>query len=204
MAKPPARIAGDLLDEHGTTYAQQAGIRLADRPAPLFQLLVLANLLSARIGADIAVAAARELWAAGLTTPARMRDSGRAERVAALGRAGYRRYDESTATRLRAMSEQLLADYRGDLRRLRADGGADLAALGRLLQAFPGIGPAGAQIFLREAQGVWSLEPVFDAKALEGARRAGLPADPEALAGLVAPADRAQFAAALVRRALQK
>lgn len=48
MAKPPARIAGDLLDEHGTTYAQQAGIDLADRPAPLFQLLVLANLLSAR------------------------------------------------------------------------------------------------------------------------------------------------------------
>ncbi|MGP5606736.1 MULTISPECIES: hypothetical protein [Micrococcales] len=69
MAKPLARIAGDLLDEHGTTYAQQASIDLADRPAPLFQLLVLANLLAARIGADIAVAAARELWDAGLTTP---------------------------------------------------------------------------------------------------------------------------------------
>lgn len=83
MAKPLARIAGDLLDEHGTTYAQQASIDLADRPAPLFQLLVLANLLAARIGADIAVAAARELWDAGLTTPAHMRASTHCQRVAA-------------------------------------------------------------------------------------------------------------------------
>ncbi|MGO3180438.1 MAG: endonuclease, partial [Brevibacterium linens] len=111
MAKPPARIAGDLLDEHGSTYARQAGIDLDDRLAPLFQLLVLANLLSAWIGADIAVAAARELWDAGLTTPAHMRASIHRQRVAALSRAGDRRCDESTATRRGRMSEQLLADY---------------------------------------------------------------------------------------------
>ena len=43
-----------LLERHGTTYAQDAGIELRDTPAPLFQLLVLANLLSARIGAKVA------------------------------------------------------------------------------------------------------------------------------------------------------
>ena len=43
------------------TFADEAGIGLADQPAPLFQLLVLAQLLSARIGAGIAVAAAGEL-----------------------------------------------------------------------------------------------------------------------------------------------
>lgn len=82
-----------------------------------------------------------------------MRASTHRQRVAALGRAGYRRYDESTATRLGRMPEQLLADYGGDLRRLRATGHGEPAALSRLLRAFPGIGPAGAQIFLREFQG---------------------------------------------------
>jgi hypothetical protein len=28
-----------VLDRHGRTYADDAGIRLADEPAPLFQLL---------------------------------------------------------------------------------------------------------------------------------------------------------------------
>ena len=39
-----------VLDRYGTTYAAAAGIRLTDEPAPLFQLLVLAELLSAASG----------------------------------------------------------------------------------------------------------------------------------------------------------
>jgi hypothetical protein len=31
-------IVRTLLDQHGRTYAEEAGIRLTDRPAPLFQL----------------------------------------------------------------------------------------------------------------------------------------------------------------------
>src|SRR5688572_11530676 len=65
-------ITRAVLDRHGTTYAAAAGIRLRDQPAPLFQLLVLAQLLSARIGADVAVATAGELIANGWTTPQRM------------------------------------------------------------------------------------------------------------------------------------
>jgi hypothetical protein len=38
-----------LLDRNGTTYAEEAGIRLADKPSPLYRLLVVALLLSARI-----------------------------------------------------------------------------------------------------------------------------------------------------------
>jgi hypothetical protein len=64
--------ARDLTEERGTTYAAEAGIRLADKPSPLYQLHVLATLLSARISATIAVAAARELFAAGMRTPAKM------------------------------------------------------------------------------------------------------------------------------------
>jgi len=53
--------------EHGC-----AGIRLADRPEPLYQLLVLSTLLSAPISADVAIAAARELFAAGYRSPKAM------------------------------------------------------------------------------------------------------------------------------------
>lgn len=57
-----------LVDRTGTTWAEEAGIRLEDEPAPLYQLLVLATLLSARIDASIASAAARELFDAGMGT----------------------------------------------------------------------------------------------------------------------------------------
>jgi hypothetical protein len=64
-----------LLDRFGATSAEQAGIQLADKPSPLYQLLVLSTLLSARISGDIVVAAAKELFAAGYRTPQRMEAS---------------------------------------------------------------------------------------------------------------------------------
>ena len=67
-------------------------------PAPLYQLLVLTALLSTRIRAGVAVAAARELFAAGCRTPQGTARTSWQERVDALGRAHYRRYDERTAT----------------------------------------------------------------------------------------------------------
>ena len=116
-----ARIVEDLLERHGQTYAEAAGITLRDEPSPLYQLLVLTMLSSTRIGADLAVAAARELFAAGWRTPQRMRDATWQQRVDALGRAHYRRYDESTSTKLAEGADWLLATYAGDLRRLRPD-----------------------------------------------------------------------------------
>lgn len=191
------------VQTYGTTYAEEAHITLRDKPAPLYQLLVLATLLSARISADIAVAAARELYRAGYRTPQRMADATWQQRVDALGRGGYRRYDERTATMLGEGAEQLLADHRGDLRRLRPADPEDIAELRSGLRAFPGIGPAGADIFCREAQAVWrELVPYLDRKTLQGAKRAGLPEDPKALARLVSGSDLARLAAACVRAAL--
>ena len=89
-----------LLDHAGPTYAAEAGIRLTDKPAPLYRLLVLSTLLSSRIKSDIAVDAAKELANAKLTTPRAMQESRWQDRVDALGRAHYRRYDEQTATAL--------------------------------------------------------------------------------------------------------
>ena len=193
-----------LLERHGTTFAEQAGITLKDEPAPLYRLLVLTTLLSTRISADIAVGAARELIGSDLGTPQKMRDSSWRQRVAALGRGRYKRYDESTATRLGEGARLVLDSYGGDLRRLREASGSADEVLKRL-QEFPGIGPTGASIFAREVQGVWpSIAPVLDRKALDGARRVGLPTDPGELADLVAADDLPRLAAALVRAALDK
>lgn len=198
------RTAGRLVERHGQTYAEQAGIRLADKPSPLYRLLVLSLLLSARISAGVAVAAARELARAGMRTPQRMRAATRQQRVDALGRGHYRRYDERTATMLGDGAELLVERWGGDLRRLHAEGG-DVRGVERLLQEFPGIGPTGAAIFCREAQLVWTdLAPYADERALRGARRLGLPDDPQRLADLVPGKDLARLVAGCVRASLDR
>ncbi|MCX4632990.1 endonuclease [Streptomyces sp. NBC_01443] len=193
----------DLLDEHGRTHAEEAGIRLRNTPAPLYQLLTLCVLFSVRIKADIAVAAARELFAAGMRTPRAMAAASWQDRVDALGRAHYRRYDESTATALGEGAELLLARYRGDLRRLRDAADGDPGRIRELLQEVPRIGPVGADIFCREAQGVWpELRPAFDRRARDAAATLGLPKTPAGLARLVTAEDLPRLAAALVRAEL--
>jgi hypothetical protein len=143
-----------LLSIAGTTLSEQARIRLSNKPAPLFQLVVLASLLAKPISGDIAVAACHELTGARLTTPAKMRASSWQDRVDVLGRAHYRRYDESTATRLDEASKLIIDRYRGDLRRLAAASDHDRRRAATLLEEIAGIGPTGASIFLREVQAV--------------------------------------------------
>ncbi|MBL6276211.1 hypothetical protein JMF97_08570 [Micromonospora fiedleri] len=194
-------VARALLTRH--TYAEEAGISLADRPAPLYQLLVLVTLLSTRIRAQVAVAAARELFAAGYRTPAAMEAASWQQRVDALGRGHYRRYDERTATMLGTGARLCLDRWHGDLRRLRRHADGDQDQLRRLLVEFPGIGPTGADIFLREAQTVWpELRPYADRRAVAGAKRLGLPAATDRLAGLVDEGEFGRLASALVRVAL--
>lgn len=157
-----------------STFAEDAGITLRDKPAPLYRLLVLATLLAHPIRSDTAVAAARELP----RTPAKMRASTRWDRVGALDRAHYQRYDESTSTRLAEGAELIHDRWHDDLRRLHEEGGGDQEATARLLEEFPGIGPGAASIFLREVQGVWpDLAPYVDERAAEGARKLGVDLD---------------------------
>ena len=191
-----------LLDRHGETYAAEAGIRLRDSPGPLYQLLVLAVLLSARISARVAVAAARELFGAGYRSPKAMLAASWQDRVDALGRGHYRRYDERTSTMLGDGAQLVLDRWRGDLRRLHVEA-ADVREVERLLREVPGIGPTGAAIFCREAQAVWpDLAPYVDWRAAEGARRLHLPTSAERLAALVDAEDLPRLVAACVRASL--
>jgi hypothetical protein len=204
--KTAKETARELIARYGRTYAQDAGIKIGNTPKPLYQLLVLASLLSARITAKVATGSARALFDAGMSDPIHMADATWQERVDALGVGHYRRYDEHTATQLGEGAERLLDRYGGDLRKLRDEAAGDLDACKRLLrEVMPGLGPVGADIFLREAQGVWpEAAPYFDGKTVQGAERLGLPKTPRELAELT---DRDQYptlAAALVRSALDK
>lgn len=193
----------DLLEQHGTTYAAQAGITLRDKPMPLFQLLVLTMLSSIRISADVAADAAGELFRCGWRTPQRLRDSTWQQRVDALGRGGYRRYDESTATRLDELAARVQEEHRGDLRRIRPGPDGSVEDLARAVSDFGRIGPTGAGIFRREVQAVWpEMAPYFDDRARQAALDLGYPTSPEALADLVADRDTARLSAALVRWSL--
>jgi endonuclease III len=191
-----------LLKAAGTTYAEEAGIRINDKPMPLFQLLVLCMLASKPIDATTAMRAARELFTAGLRTPKGVLASDRRSMISAFGRAHYVRYDESSATRLTDIAERVRADYSSDLREIARRSQHDIRSATRMLKQFKGIGDTGADIYLREVQDVWTwARPYFDERATAAARALGLPTAPEKL-GALAPRANARLAAALVRSAL--
>jgi endonuclease III len=197
-------IAKRLMKEAGTTYAHEAGITLKDTPMPLFQLLVLCMLASKPIDANIAVAAARELFHVGLRTPEAVRNANRKKMIDAFGRASYARYDESSATRLVEMAQAVGDDYDDDLRKIAEAADGDPVAAAKLLQRFKGIGKTGSDIFLREVQDTWTwVRPYFDERARDAAKQLGLPTESEEL-GKLAKGSNAEFAAALVRASLDQ
>jgi endonuclease III len=186
----------------GTTYAGETGIRIHDKPMPLFQLLVLCVLASKPIDATTAMRAARELFKMGLRTPKAVLGSDRRTMISAFGRAHYVRYDETSATRLTDIAKQVRDEYSGDLREIAARSQHDIGEAKRMLKKFKGIGDTGADIYLREVQDVWLwVRPYFDDRATAAAKQLGLPADASKLAAL-APRANARLAAALVRVAL--
>lgn len=201
---PTKQLVKGLLELAGTTYAEQARIRLRNKPMPLFQLLTLCMLASKPIDAGIATRAAREVFRTGLRTPKAVREADRSALIAAFGRAHYVRYDESSATRMADIAEMVLEVYADDLRGLASEAKRDVAAAKRLLMQFSGIGDTGADIFLREIQDHWTwVRPYFDERSLTAAREVGLPDSAEKLREL-APRSTAKLAAALVRVSLDE
>ncbi|MBD3239002.1 MAG: hypothetical protein GF331_00345 [Chitinivibrionales bacterium] len=195
-----------LMRRHGQTLCAELGIPIeANTPAPLFQLLCVSILYSARIGAQASAQAARALFREGWTTPRKMAASTWERRAQVLNQAGYARYDNRTATMLGDTAALVNEQYRGDLRNLRERAGRDPAQERRLLKQFKGIGDTGADIFLREVQVAWSeAGPFLDRKARKGAQGLGLPDDAERLAKLSGKKKMASVATALVRTQLAK
>lgn len=204
MAPKEEVLVDRLIDRYGRLFSEELGIDLAQNtPSPLFRWLCAALLLSARIPHKTAMAAAKALNDAGWATADHMASSDYDERVAVLNKAGYGRFDESTARMLGDTARDLNTLYKGDLRKLREDARRDPQNARDRLKSFKGIGDVGADIFLREIQGVWPEHyPFADRKALAAATRLGLPNTSKALSKLVENHRFPALVAALVRAEL--
>lgn len=193
-----------LLDLYGETFSAELDIRVTENTPPaLFQLLCASLLFSARISTEIALQAARALFDRGWTSPEMMASSTWEDRTRTLNQARYARYDESTSRMLGDTVELLLRRYGGDLRKLREQAEQDPAQERERLKEFKGIGDVGADIFFHEVQVAWDeLFPFADQRSLTGARKLGLPDDPQALLELAGREDYPRLVAALVRAQL--
>jgi hypothetical protein len=193
-------VVAALLDQKGTTFAAEAGINVErNTPSPLFRLLCLSLLQSARINSETAMAAAKGLAKQGYTTADSMLDSTWKQRVAVLNDAGYARYQERTATMLEDTARLLTDRWKGDLRRLRDEADRDPAAERKLLKQFKGLGDVGVDIF-REVQAAWDeLYPFADRRALAGAEKLGLGGSAKDLTRHVSKKDFVPLLAAFVR-----
>lgn len=195
-----------VLDLNGRTYGAELGADAGrNTPSALYRWLTASTLLSARIGHDIAMEAAKALSKKGWRSPRKMAEATWRQRTDTLNRAGYARYDESTSRMLGEGAELLLEKYGGDLRKLREMAGRDPQKERKLIKEFKGIGDTGADIFFREVQAAWEeLYPFADKKALSAAKKLGLPQSAKGLAKLVSRKDFPRFLAALVRTDLAK
>jgi endonuclease III len=117
----------------------------------LYQWLLASFLIGKRIRASVAVQAYRTLVDShGLATPGKLAACSHRELVRLLGQAGYARYDESTARRLRVLGARLEKGLEAQLEALR-QGVQDVAGFEQWLLGFEGVGPKTLEIFMREA-----------------------------------------------------
>ncbi|MBL7496321.1 hypothetical protein I6A84_12420 [Frankia sp. CNm7] len=201
----PSAVMAELLSRHGRTFAEDIDADVAaDTAEAMFRLLVFATLASARIRSSAAVQASNALFKEGWTSPAAMADSTWEQRVQVLNQHGYARYDESAARTLGESCHYLLETYDGDVRGLRDAADHQRDREHALLLEIKGIGPVGADIFLREAQAGWDeLIPYVDARTRTTARELGLPGDPRRLLDEVEREEFPRLVAALVRSRLE-
>jgi endonuclease III len=108
-------------------------------------------------------------------TPQAIQDTGWDGLVQILDAGGYVRYDFSTATKLLAVSADIIAVYQGKLNNVHAaaDGPQNLER--RLQEIGKGIGRVTASIFLRELRGIWpKADPLPSDPVVLAARHLGL------------------------------
>lgn len=135
--------------------AEDLNINIGSRQErDLFDWLMCVILFSKPVQQELAGEAFQILKKHKVDSPDGLKKAGWQKIVNMLGEAHYVRYDESTATRLLEASDKIREDYDGRLRNL-VDSCDSPATLKRRIQEFKGIGPKGADIFMREVKPVY-------------------------------------------------
>ena len=136
--------------------AKELGIDISQGEGELFKWFIASFLFGKRIQQDIAADAYRVIVEKHQRdTPRKICNCSWQELVDMLGEGHYVRYDESTAERLLKLSDKLNNEYGGKLGNIREQS-KDRKELEKRLGEFEGIGPKTVEIFMREAQKVWS------------------------------------------------
>ncbi|HBM08235.1 DNA methylase [Pseudomonas sp. Choline-3u-10] len=136
--------------------AKELGIDISQGEGELFKWFIASFLFGKRIQQDIAADAYRVIVEKHKRdTPRKLGNCSWQELVDMLGEGHYVRYDESTAERLLKLSDKLNNEYGGKLGNIREQS-KDRKELEKRLGEFEGIGPKTVEIFMREAQKVWS------------------------------------------------
>ncbi|MGE6995326.1 DNA methylase [Pseudomonas sp. NPDC047961] len=136
--------------------AKELGIDISQGEGELFKWFIASFLFGKRIQQDIAADAYRVIFEKHKRdTPRKLGNCSWQELVDMLGEGHYVRYDESTAERLLKLSDKLNNEYGGKLGNIREQS-KDRKELEKRLGEFEGIGPKTVEIFMREAQKVWS------------------------------------------------
>ncbi|AZZ47347.1 DNA methylase [Pseudomonadaceae bacterium SI-3] len=136
--------------------AKEFGIDISQGEGELFKWFIASFLFGKRIQQDIAADAYRVIVEKHKRdTPRKLGNCSWQELVDMLGEGHYVRYDESTAERLLKLSDKLNNEYGGKLGNIREQS-KDRKELEKRLGEFEGIGPKTVEIFMREAQKVWS------------------------------------------------
>jgi endonuclease III len=116
--------------------------------AELFKWFLACLLFGKPIQQEVARRTYFEFVKEGLLTPEAILQAGWDKLVEVLDRGHYVRYDFSTATKLLEVCKSLKEQY-GSMTNL-LDQARNRAGLSRCLQAFRGVGPVTARIFLRD------------------------------------------------------
>lgn len=165
-----------LVKTLGGSFARDLGIQLVPAREPqLFKWFLASFLYGARISETIATKTYLEFKRQKVLRPRKIQDTGWDRLVEILDTGGYVRYDFSTATKLLAVTADLIERYNGKLSNVHAAANDPRDLERRLQDIGKGIGPVTANIFLRELRGIWpKAEPLPSDLVVLSARCLGL------------------------------